>query len=52
MDVKECGNCIHWNGDRWVMSKYGEGCGICRLDGRVRFCSHPCPFCETDIKDN
>lgn len=44
----ECGNCIHWDSEQWIMNKYGEGVGICRLDGTVRFCSHPCPFCKKE----
>lgn len=42
----ECGRCVHWIDDFWVMNKYGEGCGICEFDRTVRFCTHPCPFCE------
>lgn len=47
----ECSECIYWNGEQYVMNKYGEGCGICMLDGSVRFCSHKCLLCE-NIDDN
>ena len=40
----ECYQCKHWNNAQYVMNKYGEGCGICMVDGQVRFCSHKCPF--------
>lgn len=47
----ECSECIYWNGEQHVMNKYGEGYGICKEDGAVRFCSHKCPFCKS-INDN
>lgn len=48
LDTGICSECINWRDDQWIMNKYGEGVGICRLDGQVRFCSHPCPFCEKE----
>lgn len=46
-----CAECIYWRDEQWIMSKYGEGFGICRQDGQVRFCSHQCQFCEQKYKE-
>ena len=35
----ECYQCKYWNNAQYVMNKYGERCGICMVDGQVRFCS-------------
>ena len=40
----ECYQCEHWDDSQWIMNKYGEGCGRCKQDGQIRFCSHKCPF--------
>lgn len=42
-----CGNCKYWDDSQWIMNKYGEGCGICKQDGQIRFCEHKCPFATT-----
>ena len=51
MGTKTCSECINWIHEQWVMNKYGEGCGICRADGQVRFCSHRCPFCHPEKEE-
>ena len=42
-----CGNCKYWDDSQWIMNKYGEGCGICKQEGQIRFCEHKCPFATT-----
>lgn len=47
----ECYQCEYWDDSRIIMDKYGEGCGRCRQDGQIRFCSHKCPFCSSLKKE-
>lgn len=42
--MNECYQCEYWDDSQWIMNKYGEGCGRCKQDGQIRFCSHKCPF--------
>lgn len=42
----QCWFCKNWKTSTAIMNIYGEGCGVCVVDGnRVRFHSHKCPFC-------
>ena len=43
-EMETCGHCKFWDGSKWIMNKYGEGCGLCKLDGQITFCEHKCPF--------
>lgn len=50
-NMGECYQCEFWDSSQWIMSKYGEGCGRCQMDGQIRFCTHSCPFASLPEKE-
>ena len=49
-----CSCCRYWFYNRYTEEIYGMGVGVCRVDGKQRFCDHKCPFCveETEAEDD